>query len=229
MSPGFAPRLKIARTAMCRDGLAAIVVLLLSLVACAFPARGEDVVSLTVKGRVQLELPGSWTITDASHRRRVADLAGDMMGKAPTHVAALAAQSHPMPSRVFVRVSFVAMSLPLTQADLKREVARDRAGALRVLAAEWEAEAATMWAAMAQYGVREVGRPVFDVEAVGGQTALVIRYARTSPGNQAQTMRVAQYHVPMGAEKVLVTLTHAAGDASAIAAHDRVRTSLRIR
>src|SRR3546814_9559428 len=58
-----------------------------------------------------------------------------------------------------------------------------------------------MWAGMAKYGMKEVGRPSFAVEPIGGQTALIIRYGRTSSVNSAETMRVAQYHVPLGAEK----------------------------
>lgn len=204
----------------------------LSLALCLLgqsAARGEDVVALTVSGRVQLELPGSWIIVDATHRQRVAEFAGAVLGRPAAHVASLAAQSHPMPSSVFVRVSFVAMSPPISQAQLMREVARDRAGALRALAAEWEGEAPAMWASLAQLGVRQVGETAFAVEGLGGRTALVIRYTRTSPGNAAKTMKVAQYHIPMGSDKVLLTLTHVEGDPGAVAAHDRVRASIRIK
>jgi len=42
-------------------------------------------------------------------------------------------------------------------------------------------------------------------------------------------MRVTQYHVPLGAEKALITLSHIEGDQQAIAAHNRLKTSLVIR
>ena len=86
-----------------------------------------------------------------------------------------------------------------------------------------------MWAGMAKYGMKEVGRPSFAIEPIGGQTALIIRYGRTSSANAAETMRVAQYHVPLGAEKALITLSYIEGDQQAIAAHNRLKNSIVIR
>jgi hypothetical protein len=59
--------------------------------------------------------------------------------------------------------------------------------------------------------------------------ALIIRYARTSTANPAETMRVTQYHVPLGAEKALITLSYIEGDPQAIAAHNRLKNSIVIR
>ncbi len=86
-----------------------------------------------------------------------------------------------------------------------------------------------MWAGMAKYGMKEVGHPTFAVEPIGGQTALIIRYGRTSPANSAETMRVTQYHVPLGAEKALITLSYIEGDPQVIAAHNRLKSSILIR
>lgn len=74
-----------------------------------------------------------------------------------------------------------------------------------------------MWGGLAKYGVKEVGRPRFAVEPIGGPTALIISYGRTSTVNPAETMRVTQYHVPLGAEKALVTLSYIEGDPQATA------------
>jgi len=133
-------------------------------------------------------------------------------------VASLSVQSYPAPSRVFVRVSFIPMEPPLTQADVRQEVQADKQQVLKDLADVWGEEAPTMWAAMAKYGMKEVGRPGFAVEPLGGQLALIIRYGRTSSVNSAETMRVTQYHVPLGAEKALITLSYVEGDAQALAA-----------
>ena len=86
-----------------------------------------------------------------------------------------------------------------------------------------------MWAGLAKIGVKEVGRPRFAVEPIGGQTALIISYGRTSTANSAETMRVTQYHVPLGAEKALITLSYIESDAQATAAHNRVKNSIVIR
>ena len=42
-------------------------------------------------------------------------------------------------------------------------------------------------------------------------------------------MKVAQYHVPLGAEKALITLSYIDGDQGAMAAHDRLKNSIVIR
>jgi hypothetical protein len=60
-----------------------------------------------------------------------------------------------------------------------------------------------------------LGARAFAVEPLGGQLALIIRYARTSTANPAETMRVTQYHVPLGAEKALITLSYIEGDPQA--------------
>ena len=86
-----------------------------------------------------------------------------------------------------------------------------------------------MWAGLAKNGVKEVGRPSFAVEPLGGQFALIIRYGRTSTANPAETVRVTQYHVPLGAEKAVITLSYIDGDQKAMAAHDRLNSSFVIR
>lgn len=183
---------------------------------------------LDVRGRVQIELPESWTISDAARRAQVKELTEGLLGRA-THVTALSAQSYPLPANVFVRVSFLPLSPPLTQRDVVDEVKSNRKQVIEDLAEVWRSEAPQLWTALAKNNVREVGQPSFDVEPLGGATALVIRYQRTSPLNSAHTMRVAQYHVPLGTEKAIVTLTYLQGDGQAKAEHDRLKKSLVIR
>ena len=86
-----------------------------------------------------------------------------------------------------------------------------------------------MWAGLAKAGVKEVGRPRFAVEPIGGQIALIISYGRTSTGNPTETMRVTQYHIPLGAEKALITLSYIEGDPQATATHNRLKNSIVIR
>src|SRR3546814_14555301 len=90
-----------------------------------------------------------------------------MTGVAIDHVASLSVQSYPAPSRVFVRVSFIPMEPPLTQADVRQEVQANEQQELRDLAEVWREESPTMWAGMAKYGMKEVGRPSFSVDTIG--------------------------------------------------------------
>lgn len=192
-------------------------------------AQTTGYTKLNVKGRVQIEVPDNWTINDAEHRKRVKELGEKLTGIQTQHTASLIAQSYPAPSRVFVRVSFIPQTPPISQAEVRQEVQANRQQVLKDLAETWKEESPVMWAGLAKNGVKEVGRASVAVEPLGGQTALVIRYGRTSSVNSSETMRVAQYHVPLGAEKALITLSYIDGDQGAMAAHDRLKNSIVIR
>ena len=202
---------------------------LLSAVVLPVVAQTAGYTKLNVKGRVQLEIPSDWTISDAEQRKRVKELGEKLVGIPILHTASLAAQSYPAPSRTMVRVSFIPLEPAITQADVRQEVQANKQQVLRDLADSWREESPTMWAGLAKNGVKEVGRPSFAAEPIGGQTALIIVYGRTSPANPAETMRVTQYHVPLGAEKALITLSYIEGDQQAIAAHNRLKSSIVIR
>jgi len=201
------------------------------LTSVVFPvaAQSAGYTKLNVKGRVQLEVPSDWTISDAEQRRRVKERAEKITGIPAQHVASLSVQSYPAPPRMFVRVSLIPMDPPITQADVRREVQADKQQLLRDLADGWGEDALTMWAALAKNGIKEVGQPSFAIEPIGGQLALIFRYGRTTAANSAETMRVTQFHVPLGAEKALITLSYIDGDPQAIAAHNRLKSSVVIR
>jgi hypothetical protein len=202
---------------------------LLAAVALPVVAQTAGYTKLNVKGRVQLEIPSNWAISDAEQRKRVKELGEKLVGIPTQHTASLAAQSYPAPSRTMVRVSFIPMEPPLTQTDVRQEVQANKQQVLRDLADTWREESPTMWAGLAKNGVKEVGRPSFAVEPIGGQTALIISYGRTSTANPAETMRVTQYHVLLGAEKALITLSYIEGDPQATEAHNRLKSSIVIR
>ncbi len=201
----------------------------LASVALSVAAQSAGYTKLNVKGRVQLEVPSDWTISDAEQRKRVKELGEKLIGTAIQHSASLAAQSYPAPSRTMIRVSFIPMEPPLNQADVQQEVQANKQLVLKDLADFWREESPAMWAGLAKNGVKQVGRPHFAAEPIGGQTALIISYGRTSTANPAETMRVTQYHVPLGAEKALITLSYIEGDPQATAAHNRLKSSIVIR
>ena len=207
----------------------ALYLCLLAAVVLPVAAQAAGYTKLNVKGRVQLEIPSDWSINDAEQRKRVKELGEKLVGIPTQHTASLAAQSYPAPSRTIVRVSFIPMEPPITQADVRQEVQANKMQVLKDLADTWREEAPTMWAGLAKNGVKEVGRPSFAVEPIGGQLALIISYGRTSTANQAETMRVTQYHVLLGSEKALITLSYIEGDAQATAVHNRLKNSIVIR
>jgi hypothetical protein len=192
-------------------------------------AQTTGYTKLNVKGRVQIEVPDNWTINDAEHRKRVKEFGEKLTGIQTQHTASLSVQSYPAPSRMFVRVSFMKVDPPISQADVRQEVQANRQQVLRDLTDTWKEESPVMWAGLAKNGIKEVGRASVAVEPLGGQIAMVIRYGRTSSANSSETMKVAQYHVPLGAEKALITLSYIDGDQGPMAAHDRLKNSIVIR
>lgn len=212
-----------------RTTFAALCFWFLASFSLSVAAQSAGYTKLNVKGRVQLEIPSDWTISDAEQRKRVKESGEKLTGVPAQHVASLSAQSYPVPSRVFVRVSFIPMDPPLSQSEVRQEVQTNRQQVLRDLADVWREESPIMWAGLAKNGVKEVGRPSFAVEPFGGQLALIIQYGRTSTANPAETMRVTQYHVPLGAEKALITISYIDGDQKAMAGRDRLKSSFVIR
>jgi hypothetical protein len=184
---------------------------------------------LNVKNRVQLEVPSDWAINDQEHRKRIADLASEMTGKNDGVMANLSVASYPAPSRMFIRVSFIPMDPPISQAEFLKEIKTNRAAVLREISTMWNQESPAMWAMLNKKNIYEVGKSSVTLETLGGQTAMVIRYSRTSTANSTETMQVAQHHIFLGAEKALITLSTIAGDAKIAAASDRVKSTMSIR
>ena len=212
-----------------RAAFSSLCFYLLAAIALQAAAQSAGYTKLNVKGRVQLEIPSDWTINDAEQRKRIKEQSEKLTGVPNSYAASLAAQSYPAPSRTMVRVSFIPMEPPLTQAEVQQEVQANKQQVLKDLADFWREESPTMWAGLAKAGVKEVGRPRFAVEPIGGQIALIISYGRTSTGNPKETMRVTQYHIPLGAEKALITLSYIEGDPQATATHNRLKNSIVIR
>lgn len=182
-----------------------------------------------VKGRVQLEIPSDWAVSDAEQRKRVRERAGELDGSLSHHTASLAAQSYLTRSQTMVRVSFVPIEPPLTQADVRQAVQANKQQILKELADFWRDGSPVMWTSLAKLGKMEVGLPRFAVKPIGGRTALITSYASASIDNPAETTRVTQYHVPMGAEKALITLSYREGDQQAISVSNRLKNSIVIR
>ncbi len=131
--------MKIAKTTF-----TALCFCLLAAVALSAAAQSAGYTKLNVKGRVQLEIPSDWTISDAEQRRRVKELGEKLAGIPTQHTASLAAQSYPAPSRTMVRVSFIPMEPQITQADVRQEVQANKQQVLRDLADTWREESPTM-------------------------------------------------------------------------------------
>jgi len=200
----------------------------LALIILSLPSNAQTYTKLNVKGHVQIEIPEDWTINDAEHRKRIKELGESMIGVQSQHMAALSAQSFPAPSKIFVRVSLINLDQPITISDLENEISKNRQGVIREFEEEWNRQAPNMWAALGKNGVTQVGRPVISIEALGGKTAIVIRYGRTSPFKGSEVVKVAQYHVILGKEKALITLSVVDDDQANWRVHDRLKKSISI-
>ena len=212
---------------LCKESIK-IFLLLLTLVFLSPTLKAQTYTKLNVKGRVQIEIPDDWTISDAEHRKRIKEMSENLTGIQIQHIAALSAQSFPTPSKVFVRVSFINLSPPISIAELNNEISKNKQGVIREFENEWNSQGPAMWAALAKNGVTQVGKPTVSIETLGGKTAIVINYARTSPGKNSEIVKVAQYHVILGNEKALITLSVVDDDQANWRAHDRLKKSILI-
>lgn len=191
-----------------------LVLMVAGFFASSPPALATELVPVNVKDRVILAVPPDWTISDAAARKKVVEVVQETMA-IQGNLASFSAQSYPRPSTAMIRVSFLPLDSPITQAQLRGEVAKGKADVIRNLAESWEEQSALMWASLAKVGVRPVGSPRFDVVRLGGLLAMVIEYGRTSRDG-TPSMLVTQYHVPMGSEKALITLSRTPSDAGAV-------------
>jgi len=203
------------------------VLLVLSLVMVA-ASDAQTYSHLNVKGRVRLEIPSDWTVSDSEQRKKITEWSEKISGLQNLHVASLSAQSFPAPSKMFVRVSFVKMDYLITQTQLQKEVSINRQGFLREVEDAWNSESPAMWSALSKTGVKAVGKPNFSIEPLGGQMAIVIKYVRTSVGNPNEVVNVAQYQILLGEEKAMITLSVVGSDTSTQVIHDRIKASFSI-
>lgn len=195
-----------------------LAVLLLAL--CILPTSTASqtlmYTAIDVGGRLAITVPSHWRIRDAAERQNIAagaDAAFNPTGKSSEsmHVSSLSVVSIPEPTRAIIRVSFV--KEPGTQADLNREIKANKDKVIAELKDAWDADKQELAEVMAKQGGQYLGQEAYRVETIGTRTALVISYKRSSLRGGAPFV-VTQYHVPMGSDKVLVTLSFQESEAA---------------
>lgn len=195
-----------------------LAVLLLAL--CTLPTSATSktltYATIDVGGRLTITVPSHWRVRDTAERQNIvagADAVLNPTGKSSEsmHVSSLSVVSIPEPTRAIIRVSFV--KEPGTQAELNREVRANRDKVIAEFKDAWDTEKQQLAEGMARQGVQYLGQEVFRIETIGTRTAFVISYKRTSLRGGAPFV-VTQYHVPMGSDKVLVTLSFQESEAA---------------
>ena len=196
-----------------KNGFAFIALALLT--GWAF-AQESNYQRLLVANRVSIEVPKHWQGLDIDERRNLA-AASDVLGRTsknrlpPSHVAALAVNATPSPPGAIVRVSIISTD-PLTQADLAQALAEDRNGTMAELRNASREEMSVLAEQMQKQGLRLLGQEEVAIASIGGKTAIAVSYRRTSPSGPS-AFRVTQYHIPLGAEKAVITLSFRESDA----------------
>lgn len=186
-----------------------------------------------VGSRVTIEVPAHWHIRDLDERKNIS-AAGEVLtegvGKKnePNHVSALSVVSRPKPIGAIIRVSFIPID-DLSQTSLMREIQSDRAGVLREIAGTFREDMDALKNGMEKQGVQILGQEKVSIDTIGGLTAFVIMYRRTSTIGSSPFV-VTQYHVPVGKEKVLITLSYRESDEKLFGLIlDRVKRSVMIK
>lgn len=188
---------------------------------------------MSVGSRVSIEVPAHWHVRDIDERRNIS-AAGEVLteglGKKnePNHVSALSVVSRPEPVGAIIRVSFIPID-DLSQASLVREIQSDRAGVLREIGSAFREDIDAMRKGMEKQGMQILGQEKVSIDTIGGLTALTLTYRRTSAIGPSP-FTVTQHHVPVGKEKVLITLSYRESDGRLFGLIlDRVKRSVTIK
>lgn len=188
---------------------------------------------MSVGSRVSIEVPAHWHVRDINERKNVsaaAEVLTEGVGKKnePNYVSALSVVSRPEPVGAIIRVSFIPID-NLSQASLAKEIQSDRAGVLREVTNGFREDISSLRKGMEKQGMQILGQEKVDIDNIGGLTAFTFSYRRTSAVGPSP-FTVTQYHVPIGEEKVLITLSYRESDGRILGLIlDRVKRSIMIK
>lgn len=190
-----------------RDALAVVVLLLLAGFA---DAQDSNYQRMLVANRVSIEIPKHWEGLSIDKRKNLA-AASDALDstssirRPPGHVASLAVNATPSPPGATVRVTTIPTK-SFTQAELQQALSEDKSGTMAELLSVFRQEMADVAAQMQKQGLGMLSEQKVAIASIGGKTAISVSYRRTSPKGRS-AFRVTQYHIPLGSEKVLITLS----------------------
>lgn len=199
--------------------------ILLTLVVCVnnSSAQVSNYRRIEVGKRVSLEVPKHWHVRDLDERRNIAaagEAIMDAVGRKnePSHVTSLSVVSQPGPVGAIIRISFIPID-KLSQSDVRSALQSDREGTLREVETSFREvetsfreEKAVLSKVMEKQGIKIIGQESFGFDLIGNMTAFTLSYRRTSAVGSSPFL-VTQYHVPVGLEKVLITLSYREADA----------------
>ena len=201
--------------------------------ASAAAAQESQFRRISVGNRVTIEVPAHWHVRDLDERKNIS-AAGEALTEVlskknePNHVSALSAVSRPEPIGAIIRVSFIPID-DLSQTSLMRAIQSDRAGVLRQIAGAFKEDMDALRMGMEKQGMQILGQEKVGIDTIGGLTAFTLMYRRTS-ANGPSPFTVTQYHVPVGKEKVLITLSYRESDGKLFGLIlDRVKRSVTIK
>lgn len=208
--------------------------LVLALTLSAFSALGQSLQyrTLDVAGRMLITVPAHWHVRDLSERLNIATAADAARYSAAEataetmHVSSLSVVSTSEKPTAILRASVV--KEPGTQEELRKFLSRGKKAAIGELAATWKEQVPEMTSTSLRLGGKYLGEERFDYVEIDGKLAMVISYKRASLTGGAP-FRVTQYHVPLGVDKLLITLSVQDTSSQLMTPIlERVRSSIRI-
>ncbi len=188
---------------------------------------------ISVESRVSIDVPAHWQIRDLDERKNIsaaAEVMTEGVGNVDNsnHVSALSVVSRPEPVGAIIRISIIPVDY-FSQDSLKQDIQLDRAGVLREAAEAFKEDFDAMRKIMENQGVQILGKEKVGIDTIGGLTALTLMYRRTSAVGPSP-FTVTQYHIPLGKEKVLITLSYRESDGRLFGLIlDRVKRSMIIK
>lgn len=191
---------------------------------------------INVGKRVSLEIPRHWYIRDLNERRNISAageaIANSIRENEPVFVSALSAVSRPEPVGGIIRVSYIptkSQDEQLYQKDVALALKTEFAESIRTLNQVFGQEIELMAKGLKNNGIDVLSHGPANLEKINGIFAITYTYRRTSAYGQSP-FRVTQYHIPLGIEKVIISLSYRETDAPLFRPIlDRVKNSLVIK
>lgn len=175
-------------------------------------AQQSNYQRVLVGNKVSIEIPTNWKVLSLEQRKYLGATPNTLDNDSntsilPGHFASLAVNSIPYPPGAIIRVSIIVTD-PLTQSDFKQAVEIDPNGTLSGLRSFFRQEMSVLATQMQKRGMLMIDKENVGIEPIGGMTAISLTYRRApAPGTGNSPFQVTQYHVPLGSEKALITLS----------------------
>lgn len=192
-----------------------IATALLTLAPIYSIAQQSQFHNIIVNDKVSISIPKHWHVRDINERKNIAAAAESITENTNNknkqmHVSALSAVSTPPPVGAIIRVSFINTE-ELTQDTINKRIRQSKGNVINEVSSGFKEEIDSLKSSLESQQLSMLGKEKIGIDKIDNLTAFTFSYRRTSKIGQSP-FAVTQYHIPMGTEKILITLSYRESD-----------------